>query len=283
MEKIPLFQGIELYLFSGKNDAVPPPCPTQERMLAVHYCHSGKAGWRTEDGNRIVLNAGNFFLHTPDCMTSLCAASEDYSGLTLHIDLRELSANPPEIFTGTEINGEMLLEKYCKNGSIFFFSGNSQTDSIFSAFFGQPERQRLAYQKIKALELVLYLGKAELTPAGQPTEYPSDQVEMIRLIHDRLTQNIGQRTTIESLSRQYLINPTTLKAVFKSVYGTSIAAHIKEHRMEQAAKLLLETELSIAEIGQQIGYESQSKFTSAFKAYYHTLPTEYRKNRRIQP
>lgn len=283
MEKIPLFQGIELYLFSGKNEAIPPLCPERERMLAVQYCHSGNADWQTEDGKRIALNAGDFFLHAPDCAASLCAASINYSGLALYIDLRELSADPPEIRAGIGLDVDTLLEKYCETGRISFFSGNSQTDTIFSAFFGQPERQRLAYQKIKALELILYLSKVESAPAGQPTEYPSDQVEMIRLIHDRLTQNISQRTTIESLSRQYLINPTTLKAVFKSVYGASIAAHIKEHRMEQAAKLLLETELSIAEIGQQIGYESQSKFTSAFKAYYHALPTEYRKSRRIQP
>ena len=93
-------------------------------------------------------------------------------------------------------------------------------------------------------------------------------------------QNIEERITIDALSKQYLINPTTLKEVFKSVYGTSIAAHIKEHRMELAAQFLLETTLSIAEIGQQIGYESQSRFTSAFKAYFQSLPKEYRKDHR---
>ena len=112
------------------------------------------------------------------------------------------------------------------------------------------------------------------------TEYQSEQVETVRAIHEYLMQNIGQRITIDALSKQYLINPTTLKEVFKSVYGTSIAAHIKEHRMELAARLLLETTLSIAEIGQRIGYESQSRFTSAFKAYFKVLPKEYRKNHR---
>ena len=85
-----------------------------------------------------------------------------------------------------------------------------------------------------------------------------------------------QRFTIESLSKQYLINPTTLKTVFKSVYGTSIAAHMKEHRMERAAELLRETSLSIAEIAQNVGYDSQSRFTAAFKAYWGKLPKDYR-------
>lgn len=112
----------------------------------------------------------------------------------------------------------------------------------------------------------------------QLTNHPSEQIETVRAVHEYLMQNIDQRITIDTLAKQYLINPTTLKEVFKSVYGTSIAAHIKEHRMELAARLLLETTLSIAEIGQQVGYESQSKFSAAFKAYFHMLPKEYRKN-----
>ena len=70
-----------------------------------------------------------------------------------------------------------------------------------------------------------------------------------------------------------------MKALFKSVYGTSIAAHMKEHRMRQAAKLLLESEMSIAEIALAVGYDSQSKFSTAFKEFFHTLPKEYRKKR----
>lgn len=81
------------------------------------------------------------------------------------------------------------------------------------------------------------------------------------------------KTKIRSLT-----NPTTLKEVFKPVYETSITALIKEHCMELVAQLLFETDLSIAEIGQRIGYKSQSRFTTAFKAYFHTLPKEYRKS-----
>ena len=86
-----------------------------------------------------------------------------------------------------------------------------------------------------------------------------------------------RRVTIEELSRQYLINPTTLKAAFKAVYGASLASHIKQHRMEQAARLLRETDMSVAAIAQAVGYESQSKFSAAFKESFQVLPREYRK------
>ena len=105
----------------------------------------------------------------------------------------------------------------------------------------------------------------------------AEQVKIIREIHDRLTEHMEQRVTIEELSHRYLINPTTLKTVFKEVYGNSLAAHMKEHRMEKAAALLRETDMSVAEIAGQVGYESQSKFTAAFKEQFGQLPTAYRR------
>ena len=106
----------------------------------------------------------------------------------------------------------------------------------------------------------------------------AEQVKIIREIHDDLAQHMDRRVTIEELAHRYLINPTTLKTVFKEVYGSSLAAHMKEHRMERAAALLRETDLSVAEIAGQVGYESQSKFTAAFKEQFGKLPKEYRRN-----
>ncbi len=126
------------------------------------------------------------------------------------------------------------------------------------------------------MELLLYLSELEIGSKNRLTEYQSEQIEIIRKIHNQLTEHIDRRFTIDELAKQYLMNPTTLKAVFKSVYGTSIAAHIKEHRMELAAKLLSETDLSIAEIAGRVGYDSQSKFASAFKEYCGKLPKDFR-------
>lgn len=111
-----------------------------------------------------------------------------------------------------------------------------------------------------------------------PSRYQPEQIEIIREIHEQLLSRMDQRYTIEALARQYLINQTTLKEVFKSVYGTSIAAHMKEHRMEQAARMLRETNLSVSEIARRVGYDSQSRFASAFKESFGKLPKDYRKN-----
>lgn len=109
-------------------------------------------------------------------------------------------------------------------------------------------------------------------------EYRSEQIELIHRVHDRLTRNISERVTIEALSKEFAVNPTTLKSAFKSVYGNSLAAHIKEHRMELAAKMLRESDASIGEIAETVGYDSQGKFTAAFKSFFHLTPSEYRKS-----
>lgn len=110
-------------------------------------------------------------------------------------------------------------------------------------------------------------------------DFQASQEQIIRHVHDELTNNLAERVTIEELSRKYLMNTTTLKRCFKQVYGETIAAHMKKHRMEEAASLLLKTQNDIAAIAQAVGYESQSRFTAAFKETYGELPTEYRRKR----
>lgn len=268
---VPLYPGIELRYVEVKGGCLSPEHGDQ--VMQINYCKSGQAAWSMKDGSRVCLHPGDFSLH----MADKCAQSEitfptgEYSGLVIRIDLREAAADPPEPLRQT---GLFLPEKFFRDNSVSILAENEQTEGIFSGFYRQPEELRLPYQKLKVLELLLYLQKSAYTRQNQVS---AEQVEAVREIHDQLIRQIGQRITIEELSRQHLINPTTLKTAFKAVYGTSIAAHMKEHRMKMAAQMLRETNRSISEIAQAVGYDSQSKFTEAFKAYFHTLPRDYKK------
>lgn len=116
----------------------------------------------------------------------------------------------------------------------------------------------------------------EIACPKEVVDYLVSSEEMIHSIHKYLLEHLSERITIEELSRTFLMNTTTLKKEFKEVYGVSIAAHVKEHRMELAARLLQESSDSIAQIAQAVGYTSQSRFATAFKEKYGVLPTEYR-------
>lgn len=280
IKAIELYPGIELTYFTVTTDNFSVHHAAFDHILEINYCHSGRIGWEMGNGNNVYLGQKDFSLHTMKaCADSVISLPNGtYEGLTISIDLKELTDNPPEALSGTGITGTFLYDKFCKNGSITSLAGNEQTESIFSAFYNQPEHLRLPYQKIKVLELLLYISTLKIDVKNRLTEYHSEQIETVRAIHEQLIKHMDQRFTIESLSKQFLMNPTTLKTIFKSVYGTSIAAHMKEHRMEQAAKLLRETRLSIAEIALRVGYDSQSRFTAAFKEYSGKLPKNYRHN-----
>ena len=87
----------------------------------------------------------------------------------------------------------------------------------------------------------------------------------------------GETEIIQLYPGICLQNPTTLKNMFKTVYGTSIASHIRQHRMDYAAKLLLTSNSNIAEVARAVGYDSQSRFSAAFKEHFQVLPKDYRR------
>lgn len=93
----------------------------------------------------------------------------------------------------------------------------------------------------------------------------------------KLTSNLQVRPTIEELSKEYLINTASLKDTFKGIYGQPIGAYMKEYRIKQAAVLLRQTQYTIAEVANQVGYENQSKFATAFRDVLKIAPAEYRK------
>ena len=282
-EILQLYPGLELSFFSasGKDSfhVCHEPLP---RILEINYCISGRIGWNMSNGNRIYLGPGDFSLNTMDVCgnSTITLPNKNYEGLAVYIDLEQLTANPPTPLAGTNVTGELLLEKYCKDGVCTALAGNETIQQIFGAMYRSPKEIQPAYQKIKVLELLLVLSQLEIGREKHLTEYRSEQVEIIRQIHDQLTGNLEQRCSIESLSKQYLMNPTTLKSMFKTIYGTSIAAHIREHRLAYAAQLLQLSNLSISEISQKVGYDSQSRFSSVFKNQFHVLPREYRRNHR---
>lgn len=279
LETYTLYPGIEITFMDFLTDQITFSHEANDSIIEINHCRCGRSGWNVASGNTIYLGSEDYAIHTME----ICARSSMnfpcgyYEGITICIDIKQLTENPPELIKNTGITGDFLYGKFCPNGKFTAFPGSDRTVPIFSAFYDQPEKLRLPYFRLKIQELLLYLGSIQDSPGRELTQYQADQIESIKEIHEHLIQNLSQRLTIEDLSKQYLMNTTTLKSVFKAVYGTSLAAHIKEHRMEKAASLLLETNDRIAQIAKDVGYDNQSKFTAAFKEVYQVLPTEYRK------
>ncbi|MFC4803476.1 helix-turn-helix transcriptional regulator [Filifactor villosus] len=277
--RIVLYPGVELAFLRLQSDKIESHHRAVDNAIEINYCKEGRIGWKMQNGNSIYLGQGDFSLHTMKSCASakIIIPNEFYRGLTVFIDLAAFEKEPPQLLEGTPVTARGLYEKFCKNEGVASFIGNQTTQKIFEGFYDQDEALRCTYYRLKTVELLLFIFQQEKEGISPLTEYHAEQVEAVREIHDWLVSNMSRRFTIEELSRKYLLNATTLKTVFKAVYGTSIAAHIKEHRMQEAGDLMKTTSLSIAEIARRVGYESQSKFTAAFKEHFHILPKEYRK------
>ncbi len=83
--------------------------------------------------------------------------------------------------------------------------------------------------------------------------------------------------TIAQLAQEVGMSETVLKTNFKNCFGITIYGYLFEYRMNIAKKLLSESTLTIAEIGDKTGYEHPSHFTTAFKRKFGVSPVEWRK------
>lgn len=253
-------------------------------VLEINYCRSGRAGWNMGCGASVYLGPGDMSVHSMGCCSdSVVAFPFGYcEGICVSVDLKELSRHLPAVLQEAGADPSRLYDTFCSCHTSHGLAAREETACIFQPLYGLEERFRLSYMKLKVQELLLYLYRVDPGTAGI-TQYQSRQTEIIRQIHHQLTGSLDRRYTIEELSRQYLINASSLKEVFKAVYGLPIATYMKEYRIRRSMELLQQTDRSIADIAALVGYESPGKFTNAFKDCTRMTPSRFRKEARSGP
>ena len=97
-----------------------------------------------------------------------------------------------------EALAHIMQINYCRAGQVVWKTQGGSTIFLnpgdFSAFYDQLEKLKLPYQRIKILELLLYLAEMEPAPQNRLTEYQSRQIEIVREIHDHLLRHMEQVT-----------------------------------------------------------------------------------------
>ncbi|WIV20370.1 response regulator [Paenibacillus polygoni] len=88
--------------------------------------------------------------------------------------------------------------------------------------------------------------------------------------------------TLELAASELSVSPVYLSRMLKKEVGDSFISLLTGIRIRKAIQLLNGTELSIHEIAEQIGYESQHYFSTAFKKVIGISPNKYRKGEAFQ-
>ena len=78
------------------------------------------------------------------------------------------------------------------------------------------------------------------------------------------------------LCRRFAKSPTAMRQLIQKETGETFTQYITTLRMNQAADLLTETELSVNEIATICGYTDALYFRKVFKKYHGVTPSEYR-------
>ena len=87
-----------------------------------------------------------------------------------------------------------------------------------------------------------------------------DQVRTI-VVKNISDENFG----VPELSSLLGLSPSQTLRKIKADSGKSVNQYIREIRLEKAAKLLKQTDQSIAEISYQVGFSSASYFSKSFR------------------
>ena len=84
--------------------------------------------------------------------------------------------------------------------------------------------------------------------------------------------------TLDQLAEEAHMNKFYLSHSFKREYGVSPINYMISRRIEESKYLLAETDLSMSQIAQLLGFSSLSYFSQVFRKTQELSPMEYRQN-----
>lgn len=95
-------------------------------------------------------------------------------------------------------------------------------------------------------------------------------------IEHYIRENYVRPLTLDDLTAAANCSKTTLIQAFKEVYGITPFGYIIQTRLQKARELLINTDISVSEISDLIGFASVHYFSRFFKEKEHYSPLEFR-------
>lgn len=187
-----------------------------------------------------------------------------------------------------------FFEKYYKDINNVFFYTNSNDDEDQNG----PEYEEL--KTILSQILCEYVQKVEdydeeiekhlitllyhlvnnfhyLTHEKEELKEKTDQLDRYHRISKYIYNNYNNNITLKEIAKKEFLSPHYLSHEIKYATGYSFTDLINLTRVEESIKLLLDSDMSISEISDEIGFSHVRYFNKNFKLYYNCTPLQYRK------
>jgi len=146
------------------------------------------------------------------------------------------------------------------------------------------EDKRPAYElAVKSyLYLMFSLLAREHLPEREAAEAPasfsrnSERFKpLLRYVEERYRDGI----TVEEAARKVNLNPYHFCKQFKKATGRTFIDYVNWYRMNEAERLLMESDLTVTETADRVGCGNPNYFTKLFKQYKGMTPSQARANR----
>lgn len=133
---------------------------------------------------------------------------------------------------------------------------------------------RPIWHEAKGLELIALMTD-ELVEAARATHphVSADEIERLERVRRCLVAKLDAPPTLSDLARTAGFSETKLKGRFRVLFGTSVFAYLRQSRMEEARRLLLQRHLNVTEVALRVGYANPSKFAAAFRSHFGVSPS----------
>lgn len=91
-----------------------------------------------------------------------------------------------------------------------------------------------------------------------------------------INQNYSKSVTLDEIANRFDCSKSTIMNVFRKKYGITVIAYLNQVRLEQAGKLICDTDLSFKEIAGECGFYDQNYFSKQFNSKFGCSPTAFR-------
>jgi AraC-like DNA-binding protein len=88
----------------------------------------------------------------------------------------------------------------------------------------------------------------------------------------------GEKTNLTKLAYMFHTNRTTLTKQFRAATGFSVMAYLINLRVHLASLMLRNTQISVTEVRERVGFVDDTHFIRTFRKYTRYTPSEYRQH-----
>ncbi len=147
--------------------------------------------------------------------------------------------------------------------------------------FGEMQREFDAAQPgaaeiLRAMLRILLVRTNRLYGQVNPRKEASRAAQLMRQFHLAVEQGFREMSSVAQYARLLGVTTNHLHDVVREQTGLAAGELIRQRRLLDAKRLLLHSDLSVSEIGYQLGFRDPSYFSRFFRRLTHGTPAEFR-------